>query len=91
MPGITLAEQGVPVIEGVMVIWVWRVIIGLVIINVTFVIVALVRPVVRSEGGHVVTWDGRDDAGRGMASGVYWAELTAGGGAAERVKLNLVR
>jgi len=47
MPGITLAEQGVPVIEGGMVIWVWRVIIGLVIINVTFVIVALVRPVVR--------------------------------------------
>ena len=42
-------------------------------------------------GRHVVTWDGRDDAGRGMASGVYWAELTAGGGAAERIKLNLVR
>lgn len=42
-------------------------------------------------GRHVRTWDGRDDAGRGMASGVYWAELTAGGASAERVKLSLVR
>jgi hypothetical protein len=42
-------------------------------------------------GRHVVTWDGRDDAGRGMASGVYWAELSAGGNAVERVKLSLVR
>jgi hypothetical protein len=41
-------------------------------------------------GRHVRTWDGRDESGRGMASGVYLAELTVGGGT-EWVKLNLVR
>lgn len=42
-------------------------------------------------GRHVRTWDGRDESGRGMASGVYLAELTAGGAGAERIKLSLVR
>ncbi len=42
-------------------------------------------------GRHVRTWDGRDDSGRGMASGVYLAELTVAGAGSERIKLSLVR
>jgi hypothetical protein len=30
-------------------------------------------------GRHVVTWDGRDARGRGVASGVYFAQLDSGG------------
>ncbi len=31
-------------------------------------------------GEHAVTWDGRDDAGRAAASGVYYVRLTGGAG-----------
>lgn len=33
----------------------------------------------REAGAHTVTWDGRDQAGRGAASGVYFVRLEAGG------------
>ena len=33
---------------------------------------------VRGAGRHVVTWDGRDEAGRRVGAGVYWARLVAG-------------
>jgi flagellar hook assembly protein FlgD len=29
-------------------------------------------------GRHRITWDGRDDRGRQVASGVYWLRLEAG-------------
>ena len=42
------------------------------------------------EGRHELTWDGDDDAGRAMASGVYFYEVRAAG--EERIgKLTLVR
>ena len=41
-------------------------------------------------GRHAVRWDGRDDRGRAMASGVYLARLEAAGTVRER-KLTLVR
>ncbi|MHB9027978.1 MAG: FlgD immunoglobulin-like domain containing protein [Candidatus Latescibacterota bacterium] len=31
-----------------------------------------------SAGGHTVTWDGRDDSGKPVASGVYISRLVAG-------------
>ena len=34
---------------------------------------------VRSAGANQVTWDGRDNAGRGAASGTYFARLESGG------------
>ncbi len=44
----------------------------------------------RTAGRHVVIWDGRDDAGRAMASGVYISRLTTRNGALTR-RLTLVR
>ena len=41
-------------------------------------------------GGHAVTWDGRDDGGRELASGLYFCRLKAGG-FAETLKMVLVR
>ena len=41
-------------------------------------------------GRHEAVWDGRDDGGRGAASGVYLARLQTGGEVRER-KLTLVR
>jgi hypothetical protein len=38
----------------------------------------------RAAGRHVVTWDGTDDAGQAVASGVYFYRLTAGDREAER-------
>ncbi len=32
----------------------------------------------REHGGHDVAWDGRDDAGAAVGSGVYFYHLTAG-------------
>jgi hypothetical protein len=32
----------------------------------------------QSAGEHVVTWDGMDEAGRAVASGIYFYQLTAG-------------
>jgi len=37
-----------------------------------------------SAGMHEVSWDGRDDAGRSVASGVYFCRLTAGTHSAEQ-------
>jgi len=42
-------------------------------------------------GRHEAFWDGRDDDGRGMASGVYLAEVTVAGVGSDRTKLILVR
>ena len=47
----------------------------------------LVRVLVRGRreaGKHVVTWNGRDDAGRGTASGVYFLRIRAGSFSATR-------
>ncbi len=43
----------------------------------------------RAAGEHLVTWNGRDDAGRAMASGVYLYRLEAGGNQATRKMLLL--
>jgi hypothetical protein len=29
-------------------------------------------------GNHALSWDGRDDGGRAVAAGVYWARLRSG-------------
>jgi subtilisin family serine protease/subtilisin-like proprotein convertase family protein len=53
----------------------------------------LVRRLVRAElpaGRHDVRWDGRDDGGRGVSSGVYLARLVSGG-VDQKSKLTLVR
>jgi len=43
-------------------------------------------------GPHTVPWDGRDDQGRSLASGVYFGKLTLPGGRGELVnKLALIR
>lgn len=34
------------------------------------------------EGDHLHSWDGRDDMGRAVPSGIYWVRLEAGGGVA---------
>jgi hypothetical protein len=45
---------------------------------------------VRAAGTHAVTWDGRDDAGRAVASGAYAYRLEAAGRVEVR-KLLLLR
>jgi hypothetical protein len=42
-------------------------------------------------GGRQLVWDGRDDAGRGVPSGVYFARLRSGGGVESVDRLTLVR
>jgi subtilisin family serine protease len=42
-------------------------------------------------GDYSVRWDGRDDAGRDVASGVYFVRLTAGPGVVSSAKVTLVR
>ena len=44
-----------------------------------------------SAGRHEAFWDGRDSEGRGVASGLYVAEVTAAGQGSDRTKLVLVR
>jgi hypothetical protein len=54
---------------------------------------ALVRRLLDADleaGEHRLAWDGRDDGGQALPSGVYFARLRTGGGA-ESVKLTLVR
>lgn len=41
-------------------------------------------------GRHEATWDGRDDAGRGLASGTYVCRLAAAG-VVDRIRMTLVR
>ncbi len=41
-------------------------------------------------GGHTLEWDGRNHAGRGVASGIYFARVRAGD-AAQTIKLVLLR
>ncbi len=43
------------------------------------VVRALIESEHRDAGGHAVSWDGRDDAGRSAASGVYFYRIEAGG------------
>ncbi len=42
-------------------------------------------------GAHCLTWDGRDDAGKEVASGVYMIELLAGDQVAGRKKIAVLR
>ncbi len=42
-------------------------------------------------GPHSVEWDGRDDSGKPVASGVYFAKLRAAGGARSTAKVAVVR
>ncbi|MBN1424619.1 VCBS repeat-containing protein [Candidatus Fermentibacteria bacterium] len=54
----------------------------------------LVRSLCRCEwpaGPHSIVWDGTDDAGSAVASGVYFCGVTAGAEAARRVALVCVR
>jgi len=44
----------------------------------------------RAAGSYSVTWDGRNDAGRDVASGIYLSRMEVGGFSAVR-KLVLVR
>jgi len=46
---------------------------------------------VQSPGAHVAVWDGRDDAGRALATGVYVCQLQVGKGLRMTRKLVLVR
>jgi hypothetical protein len=52
--------------------------------------VRLLASGLQSQGTHSETWDGRDDAGRPLASGVYWYVLETPAGRLTRT-LNLVR
>ena len=45
---------------------------------------------VQSAGQHFVRWDGRNDGGRGMASGIYFCRMTAAG-FTEKRKMVLLR
>jgi hypothetical protein len=55
---------------------------------------ALVRTLVRGwypQGPHEVRWDGRDDGGAGVASGVYFVSLESSGAMPARAKLILMK
>jgi hypothetical protein len=41
--------------------------------------ILVLRDQVMDAGSHAVGWDGRDERGRRMARGVYFAQLVAGG------------
>ena len=55
---------------------------------------ALVRTLLEQwlpAGEHEARWDGRDRSGAGVATGLYFAQLTTGHGAVERLKLILMK
>ena len=65
---------------------------GRVEINVLTVDGRLVRHLVDAAlpaGGQAVTWDGRDDAGRETASGLYYARLRTAEGVQSRTVLRI--
>jgi len=45
----------------------------------------------RAAGEHTVTFDGKDDAGNALASGVYFAMLSIGGSESQLAKLTLLK
>jgi flagellar hook assembly protein FlgD len=45
----------------------------------------------RAGGSHAIEWDGTDRAGRGVASGVYFARLRVDGALVDTHKLMLLR
>jgi predicted GH43/DUF377 family glycosyl hydrolase len=45
----------------------------------------------RAAGAHRVAWDGRDDAGRPAASGLYFARLSVNGAVVDTIKLTLLK
>jgi len=46
----------------------------------------------RQEAGrHAVTWNGTDDAGRGVSSGIYFARLETADGVVDTNKLTLLK
>ncbi len=45
----------------------------------------------RAAGGHEAVWDGKDDAGRAVASGTYFYELRAGGQLLQSRKMQLMK
>ncbi len=53
--------------------------------------VRTLRTEVMSEGNHQVNWDGRDDRGRGVASGTYRVVVTAHDGQVSSRSLTLIR
>jgi hypothetical protein len=53
--------------------------VALEVFDVTGRLVAVLDQGFRTEGPHTAVWDGRDSEGRDLASGVYFARLTAGG------------
>ena len=42
-------------------------------------------------GRHSVTWNGTDDSGRALSSGVYFARLETAGGSVDTSKLTLLK
>jgi hypothetical protein len=45
----------------------------------------------KAEGGHEVTWDGRNDFGERVSSGVYFARVSSGDHKSSTVKLTLLK
>jgi hypothetical protein len=48
-------------------------------------------PAVLGPGLHELTWDGRDELGRGVAAGIYWIRIDDGGGSARTLQAALIR
>jgi hypothetical protein len=64
--------------------------VALTIYDVRGALIATVHVGILSEGEHTLSWDGRDDAGRAVGSGMYLARAQAHG-EVQSVKLMLVR
>jgi flagellar hook assembly protein FlgD len=59
--------------------------------NLTGQKVATLAEGLRTAGSYTVNWDGRDNAEKALASGVYFYRLQMGGGHVETRKLLLLR